>query len=91
MKNNKLTKVCTTIITIAVVIFIGNIIIFVPGLFWLGMWYNFFSSGAVDLNFTQSYLNAFDKGLLVYKYTEPIKIALTASITPLLWQYISKK
>ena len=55
------------------------------------MWYNFFSSVAVDLNFTQSYLNAFDKGLLVYKYTEPIKIALTASITPLLWQYISKK
>ena len=74
-----------------VIIFIGNIIIFVPGLFWLGIWYNIFSSGAADLNFSQSYLNAFDKGLLVYKYTEPIKIALTASITPLLWQYISKK
>ena len=73
------------------IIFIGTVIIFVPGIFWLGMWYNFLSTDAAELNYTLSYAKAFDKGLLVYKFTEPVKVALAASITPLLWQYINKK
>jgi biotin transport system substrate-specific component len=73
------------------VIFIGTIVIFIPGLFWLGMWYNFLSSSASDLNYIQSYAKALNNGLLIYKFTEPVKVALAASITPLLWQYINIK
>ena len=55
------------------------------------MWYNFLSSSASDLNYIQSYEKALNNGLLIYKFTEPVKVALAASITPLLWQYINIK
>jgi len=67
-------------------IFLGTIIIFIPGIIWLGYWYNFLSETAANLNFYQSYDKAFKNGLLLYKFTEPVKIALTACITPILWK-----
>ncbi len=67
-------------------IFLGTIIIFIPGIIWLGYWYNFLSGTAENLNFYQSYDKAFQNGLLLYKYTEPVKIALAACITPILWK-----
>ena len=73
------------------IIFIGTVIIVVPGIFWLGMWYNLLSQDAAELNYSLSYAKAFDQGLLVFKYTEPVKIALAASITPLLWKLKIKK
>ena len=71
-------------------IFIGTIIIFIPGILWLTYWFNFYSSAADELNFYLSYSLAIENGLLLYKYTESVKIALAATITPILWKYKDK-
>ena len=73
------------------VIFLGTIIIFIPGLIWLGFWFEHFHPKAETINLIGGYKLAFIHGLFVFKFTEPVKIALAASITPLLWQYIVKK
>ena len=72
-------------------IFIGTLIIFIPGLIWLGFWFDNFHPKAENINMFGGYKLAFVHGLFVFKFTEPVKIALAASITPLLWQYIVKK
>jgi len=72
-------------------IFIGTLIIFIPGLIWLGFWFDNFHPKAENINMFGGYKLAFIHGLFVFKFTEPVKIALAASITPLLWQYIVKK
>ena len=74
------------------VIFLGTLIIFIPGLIWLGFWFdNFHPKLAENIDLFEGYKLALTHGLLVFKFTEPVKVALAASITPLLWQYISKK
>ena len=65
---------------------IGTILIFVPGILWLGYWYNFSSSNAQELDFFQSYYKAVQNGLLIFKYTEPVKLLLASFIVPLVWQ-----
>ena len=73
-------------------IFLGTLIIFIPGLIWLGFWFdNFHPKLAENIGLFEGYKLALTHGLLVFKFTEPVKVALAASITPLLWQYISKK
>ncbi len=71
-------------------IFLGTVVIFIPGLIWLTYWFNLLSSNALDLNFAQSVALALEFGLLKFVYTEPIKIALAATATPLIWQYINR-
>ena len=72
------------------ILFIG--FIFIPGIVWLGFWFdNFHPKLAETINLYEGYKLAFTHGLFVFKFTEPVKIALAASITPLIWQYISKK
>ena len=73
-------------------IFLGTLIIFIPGLIWLGFWFdNFHPKLAENIGLFEGYKLALTHGLLAFKFTEPVKVALAASITPLLWQYISKK
>ena len=73
-------------------IFFGTLIIFIPGIIWLGFWFdNFHPKLAENIGLFEGYKLALTHGLLVFKFTEPVKVALAASITPLLWQYISKK
>lgn len=73
-------------------IFIGTLIIFTTGLLWLGFWFdNFHPKLSENIDLFEGYKLAFTHGLLVFKFTEPVKIALSASITPLIWQFISKK
>ena len=72
-------------------IFIGTLIIFIPGLIWLGFWFDNFHPKAENIDMFAGYKLAFVHGLFAFKFTEPVKIALAASITPLLWQYIVKK
>ena len=74
-----------------ILLFIGSVIIFVPGILWLGFWFNILSPNAFSLDIYQSYSNALKFGLLLYKFTEPVKIALAATITPLVWQYLKNK
>ena len=62
-----------------VVIFVGTLVIFIPGLIWLGMWFNFFHPNAESLNSIASYKLALIHGLLAFKFTEPVKIALAPS------------
>jgi len=69
-----------------IAILTGTIIIFLFGIVWLGIWFNYFSSLANEINFVESYNKAFENGLFVFMYTEPIKIAVSASIIPLLWK-----
>lgn len=66
---------------------IGTILIFLPGVLWLGYWYNFSSINAQELNFTQSYYKALQNGLLLFKFTEPVKLLLASFIVPLFWQF----
>ena len=73
------------------ILFLGSIIIFVPGLLWLGFWYNILWHEAASVDVYQSYSKAINNGLLLYKFTEPVKIALAATITPLIWQFIKNK
>ena len=73
------------------ILFLGSIIIFVPGLLWLGFWYNILWTEAGSVDAYQSYSKAINNGLLLYKFTEPVKIALAATITPLIWQFIKNK
>ena len=72
-------------------IFLGTLIIFIPGLIWLGFWFDNFHPKSENIDMLAGYKLAFVHGLFVFKFTEPVKIALAASITPLLWQYIVKK
>ena len=72
-------------------IFIGTLIIFIPGIIWLGFWFDNFHPKADGIDFLGGYKLAFIHGLFAFKFTEPVKIALAASITPMLWQYIVKK
>ena len=74
-----------------IILLIGSVIIFVPGILWLGFWFNILSPNADSLDIYQSYSNALNFGLLLYKFTEPVKIALAATITPLVWQYLKNK
>ena len=74
-----------------IILFLGSIIIFVPGLIWLGFWYNILWTDAASVDVYQSYSKAISNGLLLYKFTEPVKIALAATITPLIWQFIKNK
>ena len=74
-----------------IILFLGSIIIFVPGLIWLGYWYNILWTDAASVDVYQSYSKAISNGLLLYKFTEPVKIALAATITPLIWQFIKNK
>jgi len=73
-----------------IAIFLGTVVIFIPGLIWLTYWFNLLSSNALELNVSQSVSLALEFGLLKFIYTEPIKIALAATATPLIWQYIKK-
>ena len=72
------------------ILIIGSIIIFTPGILWLGFWYNILSGNAASLDISESFSNAITNGLLLYKFTEPVKIALAATITPLIWSYLKK-
>ena len=72
-------------------IFVGTLIIFIPGIIWLGFWFDNFHPKADGIDFLGGYKLAFIHGLFAFKFTEPVKIALAASITPILWQYIVKK
>ena len=76
--------------TTLLILAIGSIVIFVPGILWLGFWYNILSNNASSLDIYQSFSKAITNGLLLYKFTEPVKIALAASITPLIWSYLKK-
>ena len=73
------------------ILFLGSIIIFMPGILWLGFWFNILSPNSGSIDLYQSYYNALNYGLLLFKFTEPIKMALAATITPLLWQFIKNK
>ena len=73
------------------ILFLGSVIIFIPGLLWLGFWYNTLWADAATVDVYQSYSKAINNGLLLYKFTEPVKIALAATITPLIWQFIKNK
>ena len=73
-------------------IFIGTIIIFIPGLIWLGFWFDqYHPELSQQINLGEGYKYAFKYGLLVFKFTEPVKIALAACITPLIWHFVKKK
>ena len=75
-----------------ITIFIGTIIIFIPGLIWLGFWFDqYHPELSQQINLGEGYKYAFKYGLLVFKFTEPIKIALAACITPLIWHFVKKK
>ena len=75
-----------------ITIFIGTIIIFIPGLIWLGFWFDqYHPELSQQLNLGEGYKYAFKYGLLVFKFTEPVKIALAACITPLIWHFVKKK
>jgi biotin transport system substrate-specific component len=85
-------------------IFIGTAIIFVIGLVWLTYWLSIQPQTTIDFlcnreniqcqfsewNISQSFNLALILGLFKFIITEPIKIALAATITPLIWQYIKK-
>ena len=73
-----------------IAIFLGTIVIFIPGLIWLAYWFNFLSSNALELNISQSISLALEFGLLKFVYTEPIKVSLDATVTPLILKYIKK-
>ena len=72
------------------ILLIGSIIIFTPGILWLGFWYNILSSNAASLDLADSFSKAITNGFLLYKFTEPVKIALAATITPLVWSFLKK-
>ena len=75
-----------------ITIFIGTIIIFIPGLIWLGFWFDqYHPELSQQINLSEGYKYAFKFGLLVFKFTEPVKIALAACITPLIWHFVKKK
>ena len=75
-----------------ITIFIGTIIIFIPGLIWLGFWFDHYHPElSQQINLGEGYKYAFKYGLLVFKFTEPVKIALAACITPLIWHFVKKK
>ncbi len=75
-----------------ITIFIGTIIIFIPGLIWLGFWFDqYHPELSQQLNLGEGYKYAFKYGLFVFKFTEPVKIALAACITPLIWHFVKKK
>ena len=79
-------------ITSLITIFIGTIIIFIPGLIWLGFWFDqYHPELSQQINLGEGYKYAFKYGLLVFKFTEPVKIALAACITPLIWHFVKKK
>jgi len=65
---------------------LGTVLIFLPGILWLGYWYNFSSINAQELDFTQSYYKALQNGLFLFKFTEPVKLLLASFIIPLIWQ-----
>ena len=70
----------------------GTIIIFIPGLIWLGFWFDqYHPELSQQINLGEGYKYAFKYGLLVFKFTEPVKIALAACITPLIWHFVKKK
>jgi biotin transporter BioY len=86
------------------VIFLGTAIIFIFGLIWLTYWLSIQNQGVLDFlcnreqitcniskwDISQSFNLALILGLFKFIYTEPIKIALAATITPLIWQYYKK-
>ena len=75
-----------------ITIFIGTTIIFIPGLIWLGFWFDqYHPELSRQINLSEGYKYAFKYGLLVFKFTEPVKIALAACITPLIWHFVKKK
>ena len=75
-----------------ITIFIGTTIIFIPGLIWLGFWFDqYHPELSQQINLGEGYKYAFKFGLLVFKFTEPVKIALAACITPLIWHFVKKK
>ena len=75
-----------------ITIFIVTIIIFIPGLIWLGFWFDqYHPELSQQINLGEGYKYAFKYGLLVFKFTEPVKIALAACITPLIWHFVKKK
>ena len=75
-----------------ITIFIGTTIIFIPGLIWLGFWFDqYHPELSQQINLSEGYKYAFKYGLLVFKFTEPVKIALAACITPLIWHFVKKK
>ena len=75
-----------------ITIFNCTIIFFIPGLFWLGFWFDqYHPELSQQINLGEGYKYAFKYGLLVFKFTEPVKIALAACITPLIWHFVKKK
>jgi biotin transport system substrate-specific component len=85
-------------------IFLGTFTIFFFGIIWLTYWLSIQPETTIvflcereavmcntDIwNFSQSLNLALVLGLFKFLLTEPIKIALAASITPLIWSYLKK-
>jgi len=85
-------------------IFFGTFIIFFFGLIWLTYWLSIQPEGTINFlcnresiecsfsnwNISQSFNLALILGLFKFIITEPIKIALAALITPLIWSYLKK-
>ena len=85
-------------------IFLGTFIIFFFGLIWLTYWLSIQPEGTINFlcnresiecsfsnwNISQSFNLALILGLFKFMITEPIKIALAALITPLIWSYLKK-
>ena len=84
--------------------FLGTFVIFFFGILWLTYWVliqpdvtiNFLCDRETIIcdtnnwNISQSFNLALILGLFKFIITEPIKIALAASITPLIWSYLKK-
>ena len=85
-------------------IFIGTLIIFFVGILWLTYWLSIQPQNTIDFlcnreaidcqftswNISQSFNLALVLGLFKFIFTEPIKIALAATLTPIIWQFIKK-
>jgi len=85
-------------------IFIGTLIIFFMGILWLTYWLSIQPQATIDFlcnreviecqfsvwNISQSFNLALVLGLFKFIITEPVKIALAATLTPLIWQFIKK-
>ena len=85
-------------------IFLGTFTIFFFGIIWLTYWLSIQPETTIVFlcereavmcntniwNFSQSLNLALVLGLFKFLLTEPIKIALAASITPLIWSYLKK-
>ena len=84
--------------------FLGTFVIFFFGILWLTYWVLIQPDATINFlcdretiicdtnnwNISQSFNLALILGLFKFIITEPIKIALAATITPLIWSYLKK-